>query len=730
MIKLIIDPKQTALEFNLEDYKDEIELSTQKELDQWLETRSVVYLDTETNRTVNYHEPNAIVCRQVGDKETQFVTTLPLPKSIENKTVVAHNAEFDYNMLKQDRLILRRVWCTMNIEKILRTSKFTKDQLKDMQPFKLSHVVQHRLGQDIDKSQQTTFEHGKLTLEQVRYAAKDCEILQDLFIVQFNEIVKENLLVCARLENRYTLAAGDMMYNGVYLDKDKWIQASEVTKKEIKEIIPKMDAYLKEHHRTIYNKYKRKNINQMDLLSALNFEKTFDEEREITFNYNSPIQVKMVLKEMGRLPKDKHGTETTSAKELKKFPLAKRNQWINDFIEYKTLSKLLSSYGVSWLDNINKYTGRIHCSLDQIINTGRTATFAPNLYQMPKKNEYRNCITVEDESKYSIVGGDYSAQEGRIMAFMSGDPAYIEFYNTGDGDSHSFVATKMFSSQYGCDFTVKSTFVEVKNSKLSKQDLLRLSNLMGKDFALTEIAGGYRIDFVHEENGKTTKLDNVWRQNGKILNFFLSFGGSAYTLHMELGIDVKEAQSLIDAFFNAFPALKVFFQKEAQKAIKTGYSISNKVTKRKRWFPEYEEMMIAASYVQKEKVRLGDNTFFTQLKDRKTYLSSQNRKAYKLKGDIERAAQNNPIQGTAADMSKEAMCLVRERLIEDNYLPFMDCPVKIILMPHDEIRTQCTVELEKYTGQLVADAMDDAGQLFVQGISLRPDIDYEKCWKK
>ena len=88
------------------------------------------------------------------------------------------------------------------------------------------------------------------------------------------------------------------------------------------------------------------------------------------------------------------------------------------------------------------------------------------------------------------------------------------FFKTGDGDIHSFVSTVMFSAAFGKEFIV------TKRNK-----------------------------------------NKAYRQKGKIINFFISFGGSSYTLSQTLKISEKEAQELIDAFYKGFPDLKIMFEK-------------------------------------------------------------------------------------------------------------------------------------------------------------------------
>lgn len=91
---------------------------------------------------------------------------------------------------------------------------------------------------------------------------------------------------------------------------------------------------------------------------------------------------------------------------------------------------------------------------------------------------------------------------------------------------------------------------------------------------------------------------------------------------------------------------------------------------------------------------------------------------------------NYPIQGTAADMTKTAFIMLRDKILEAGYLPIDGCPVKPILMPHDEIVVEVHKDYTEEWSVILADCMEDAGKIFVKRINLRPKIDVTTCWKK
>ena len=204
-----------------------------------------------------------------------------------------------------------------------------------------------------------------------------------------------------------------------------------------------------------------------------------------------------------------------------------------------------------------------------------------NLQQIPNTKEFRACF-IPTDGTFEISAADYSAQEQRIIASKSEDESYINFFNEGDGDIHSFVAQKLFSA-----------------------------------------AKGEPVEVINDESHPNYKL----RQQGKILGFMISFGGSAFTLSKKLRISKEEAQNLIDAFFKGFPTLLAMFNENAEFAYKYGYIRANNVTNRLRWLPEWKEFRQLSAIKRKDRT------------------AEQNSRLGSLKGKIRRRALNTPIQG-------------------------------------------------------------------------------------
>ncbi len=164
------------------------------------------------------------------------------------------------------------------------------------------------------------------------------------------------------------------------------------------------------------------------------------------FNINSPKQLGTVLFEKLGLPagkKTKSGY-STNAEVLDK--LAPEYPVVAKILEYRTLSKLNSTYVEGLLPLIAE-DGKVHAHFQQTITaTGRISCTEPNLQNIPVRSELgrslRKAFTV-DSPEYVLIGADYSQIELRVLAHMSGDPGLIESFNKGL-DIHRDTASKVF----------------------------------------------------------------------------------------------------------------------------------------------------------------------------------------------------------------------------------------------------------------------------------------------
>ncbi|MGZ8171865.1 MULTISPECIES: DNA polymerase I [Methylobacter] len=238
-----------------------------------------------------------------------------------------------------------------------------------------------------------------------------------------------------------------------------------------------------------------------------------------TFNLGSPKQIQEILYDQQKLPvlkktpKGQPSTEESVLQELAlDYPLPKL------ILEYRSLSKLKSTYTDKLPQQIDGQTGRIHTSYHQAIAaTGRLSSSDPNLQNIPIRSEEGRKIRqafIAPEGK-KIVAADYSQIELRIMAHLSADEGLLKAFSEGQ-DVHRATAAEVF---------------------------------------------GVTPEQV------TTDL----RRSAKAINFGLIYGMSSFGLAQQLGLSRSQAQSYIDLYFARYPGVKNYMDRIREQAREQGY---------------------------------------------------------------------------------------------------------------------------------------------------------------
>ncbi len=237
------------------------------------------------------------------------------------------------------------------------------------------------------------------------------------------------------------------------------------------------------------------------------------------FNLSSPKQLGEILYEKLGLPvikKTPKGAPSTAEPVLQElaldYPLPKI------LMEYRSMSKLKSTYTDKLPELIHRRSGRIHTSYHQAgTATGRFSSSDPNLQNIPVRSEEGRKIRQAFIAKpgCKLVAADYSQIELRIMAHLSGDEGMVAAFNDGL-DIH------------------KATAAEVV---------------------------GVEIDEVTTEQ----------RRNAKAINFGLIYGMSAFGLAKNLGILRGEAQEYIDTYFARYPGVHEYMERIRGSAADDGY---------------------------------------------------------------------------------------------------------------------------------------------------------------
>ena len=240
------------------------------------------------------------------------------------------------------------------------------------------------------------------------------------------------------------------------------------------------------------------------------------------FNIGSPRQLGEVLyKELQITSKPPlTATKQYSTAEDVLVKLSDRHPIVPLILEYRSLSKLLSTYLDTLPKLINPTTGRLHTVYNQTVTaTGRLSSSNPNLQNIPirteRGREIRKAFVPRGEG-YSILAADYSQIELRIIASLSGDKTMISSFMNHD-DIHAATAAKIYH------------------------------------LGLEEVSAEQR-------------------RNAKSVNFGIIYGISAFGLSEQIGIPRKEAAELIEEYFAQYPSIKGYIDQNVAFAREHGFA--------------------------------------------------------------------------------------------------------------------------------------------------------------
>ena len=344
------------------------------------------------------------------------------------------------------------------------------------------------------------------------------------------------------------------------------------------------------------------------------------------FNIASPKQLGEVLFDDLKLPhakKNKTGyvTDANVLGKLIEYPIVRL------ILEYRLLNKLYTTYLEGILNSVAP-DGKIHTIYTQALTrTGRLSSIEPNLQNIPVRNEFgkliRKAFIPEEDSV--ILSSDYSQIELRIFAHLAKVDELINAFKN-NLDIHTKTAMDIF--------------------KVTKEEVTK----------------------------------NMRRQ-AKAVNFGILYGISPFGLAEDIGISPKEAKKFIETYFETYPGIKDYMNKEIEEAHKNGYVLT--IMNRKRTIEE---------------------------------LSSTN---YMQRSMGERMALNTPIQGSSADILKKAMVEIDDILTKENMKSTM------LLQVHDElIFNVVNDELEKIK-KIVKETMENTIKL---SVPLEVDIEVGINW--
>lgn len=251
------------------------------------------------------------------------------------------------------------------------------------------------------------------------------------------------------------------------------------------------------------------------------------------FNINSPKQLATVLFEKLALKPIRKTKTGYSTDEDTLTQLATQHELPAQILNYRSLSKLKSTYVDALPQLVNPETGRLHTSLNQTVAaTGRLSSTEPNLQNIPVKGDYGLRIreAFVAPAGHALLCADYSQIEPRILAHLSRDQRLVEVFSRGE-DIHAATAAEIF---------------------------------------------GLPPD----------QITRDMRRAAKTVVFGIVYGISPFGLSQNIGVSQAEAKKYIDRFFERFSAVKALMDRNIAEARHKGYTTT--ILGRRRPIPELQ----------------------------------------------------------------------------------------------------------------------------------------------
>jgi len=402
-----------------------------------------------------------------------------------NKAKLGQNLKYDMSILANHGIELKGIQHDTMLESYVLDSTATRHDMDSLALKYLGHKTIHF--EDIAGKGKNQLTFNEIEVEKAAvYAAEDADICLRLHNVLWPKLsgVKSIQKLYQTIEMPLVPVLSRIERNGVLIDAPMLLQQSKQLAKGMLEI--EQQAF--------------------DIAGG-------------KFNLGSPKQIQEILYQRLKLPvlkKTPTGQPATSEDVLQDlaldYPLPKL------ILEYRSMSKLKSTYTDRLPEQINPETGRVHTSYHQAVaSTGRLSSADPNLQNIPIRSDEGRRIRqafVAGEGK-QIVAADYSQIELRIMAHLSGDAGLLKAFASGE-DIHRATAAEVFG---------------VEPEQVSQEE----------------------------------------RRRAKAINFGLIYGMSAFGLSRQLGISRSDAQSYVDLYFERYPGVKAFMDRTRTEAHDSGF---------------------------------------------------------------------------------------------------------------------------------------------------------------
>ncbi len=399
------------------------------------------------------------------------------------KPKIGQNIKYDYQVLRRYGIEMQGVWCDTMLASYLLNPVRSSHGLDSLAVEFLDHrMISY---QEVAGKGKEQINFAQVPVERASvYSCEDADatfLLQGIFLPRLIEAGMDDLYF--NLEMPLVKILAEMELRGVKLDL----------------------ALLRE-------------LSGMFTGQLATLEKEIFASAGCEFNINSPKQLGEVLFERLKLPagrKTKTGWSTDMDVLTR---LALDHEIASIVLQFRSISKLKSTYSDALPKLVDPSTGRVHTSYNQAVtNTGRLSSSEPNLQNIPIRSEegrkIRRAFIAEEGSL--LLSADYSQIELRVLAHLSGDRVFCDAF-AHDEDIHTRTASEVFDLMPGL-------------------------------------------------------VTPEMRRQAKTINFGVIYGQGAFSLARELGVSTKTAKDFIDNYFHRHSGARDFLDACVRDAEENGY---------------------------------------------------------------------------------------------------------------------------------------------------------------
>jgi len=661
---------------NIEELYDYHIISPQECLRR-IDSLTLIGLDTETKGFDPYTK--SLLCFQLGDKDNQYVVDMTVDIQLfknfledTKRTFILHNAKFDLRFFLHLRIVITNVFDTYLAEKILYLG-----YPPGVHEMSLKACCERYLNVTLDKEIRGVIHREGLSARVIKYAADDVKYIVELYAEQMKALAEKDLIKAIEVENKFVVVLAYIEYSGIKLDIQKWKDKMATDKAAFDKAKETLDTWVLQN---ADDEFISQDL-QGDLFLGYS-------PKKCGISWSSPKQVIPLFESLGfnLIVKDKKTGILKKSVEAKVIePQLKISPLASLYLDYKQAEKVISTYGQTFLDQINPVSGRIHTQYNQLMDTTRLSSGGKNkdtgeeyinLQNIPSDEITRACFV--SSPGHVLIDCDYTAQEDLIFTELSKETKLIEFYNSKEKrDGHSFVAKMCFP-----------------------KDLDGVPEL--------------------EVKGKFPKL----RSDAKKAKFAIHYGGNGSTIARNLSLPLELGNAIEKSYLTSFPGIHNYFKQVKKEAWERGYILLSPITKHKHYIYNWKELQDTQKSMDqtfwelyRTEKQLDSPLFKNELKPMVTQFVQQ-------KGSIERHAMNYPVQGSSAIMTKVAGVFFFNYLKQNNLL----FKVWICNAVHDELLVEAPEDIKDSVANALQWSMEYAGTIFCKVVKLKAVPEMATYW--